>query len=294
MDTRLDWHTGMELTPDTFIESDSIEYQYKVLLRKIVASKTYGLIPDIKKEMDWHVENDTIIVDSLKFNALARSGEIICVDFRQIEVTLPQIHTTEELYITVELTHETEKVIQNNVEKLRQKIVLAIKTLNELNERKSFNVIPFGKISSQFERYTKDEQYIPPIITIESSPDLRELIDIINKNISDIISHQNFSSEGNDLTIDILHDCIMHFNANNTPESYAELCRGFIMLISHYVLKEKVITPSFEANDIMIWFNWFKQLTDNSLNTLDSIVVEEPVVEEKEEPEIIDEFIPIL
>lgn len=292
MDTRLDWHTGMELTPATFIESDTIEYQYKLLLRKIIASKMYGLIPDLKKEIDWLVNNDNIIIiNSLKFNALTHSGEIVSVDLQQIEFAISS-QQSDSLYVAIELTPETERFVQNGIEKIRQKYVLTTKTINELNERKATNVIPFGKIIFKHERYLKDEQYIPPIITIESSPDLREMIDMINSNIGDIRAHNSFSCQGNDLTIAILKDRLTSINANNTPSDYVDVCRDFVTLLSLYVFKEKILAPRFDPNDIMIWFNWFKNLTNDALSRLDSMVVNEPVPQ-KEEP-VEDVFTPII
>lgn len=292
MDTRLDWHTGMELTPDTFIESDKMEYQYKVLLRKIIASKTYGLIPDMKKELDWYVGHDNIIINSLKFNALAHSGEIISVDIQQTELSLPSNHNTEPIYVAVELTKEDEVFIQNGVEKIRQKCILVTKNINELNERQSSNIIPFGKINTDHERYNKDEQYVPPIITIESSPDLRELIDTINNNICAIIYHDNFVCQGNDLTISILREHVISINANETPSRYVDVCHDFVMLLALYIFKDKVVIPKFEPNDIMIWFNWFNDLTINALSLLNSLIVEE--VNPQHEEHIEDEFTPII
>ena len=296
MDTRLDWHTGMELTPATFIESDNMEYQYKVLLRKIMASNAYGLIPDMKKEIDWFVDNDTIMINSLKFNALTRSGEILSVDMQQTHLTIPSYQTPDEFYVTVELTTDTEKIIHNEVEKVRQKTVLSLKSLSELNERKSYGAVPFGKIRLKFEQYIKDEQYVPPIITIESSPDLRELIDQINFNITNVLAHKNFLRNGNgdDLTIAVLYEKLRCFNANNTPESYADKCSSFIIVMSMSVFKERIQMIPFEPNDIMKWFNWFIRLTDNCLQKLDSMTIEEPVVEEEKKEDVVDEFIPIL
>lgn len=291
MDTRLDWHTGMELTPAAFIESDTLEYRYKLLLRKIIASKIYGLIPDLKKEIDWFVDNDNIVINSLKFNALTRSGEIMNVDFQQTELAITS-QQSDTLYIVTELMPDTECYSQNGIGKVRQKCILTTKTLNELKERKAFNVIPFGKVRSKHERYIKDDQYIAPIITIESSPDLRELIDEINDNIAAIISHANFSSPGNELAIAMLRDSILDFNASNAPSDYFEVCRGFITLLSLYVFKDKVTSPTFEQNDIMIWFNWFRNLTCEALSVLNAMVVEE-LTPQKEEP-VEDVFTPII
>lgn len=292
MDTRFDWHTGMEITPDTFIEYDNMEYQYRVLLRKIIASKTYGLIPDMKKELDWFVENDNIIVNTLRFNALTHSGEIISVNMQQTELPIPFHQASDSFYIVVEMTQETEEFVHNGVGKIRQKCIVTTKTIDELKGRKSSNVIPFGKIRLKHEQYIKDEQYIPPIITIESSPDLRELIDTINNNICDIISHENFSCQGNDFTVAILKDRIMSINANNTPAEYVDICRSFATLLALYVFKDKVVIPKFEPNDIIIWFKWFSGLTYEALALLNSIVKEEPVPQEEEPIE--DVYTPII
>lgn len=284
MDTRLDWHNGMELTPETFIESDNIEYQYMMLLRKIVASKVYGLIPNVKTVIDWYIENDMIIINSLKFHSLTRSGNILSVDLQDEKLSIPSNHLANDYYITVELSEESEKFTQNGIYMIKQGIVCGVKTINDIKEPKSSNAIPFGKIKPNQENYVKDDHYVPPIISINSSLDLRGLIDKININIGDIVSHQYFSSQGNDLIVTIIQDKIKNYNTNSSPESFMRMSHGFIIVLANYVFKEKIQEPQFDTNDIMIWFSWFLKLTDEALHILESTIVEEPVTA-TEEPE---------
>lgn len=294
MNTRLNWHVGMELTPDTFIVSDNLKLEREVIIRKILASKMFGLIPDVKFELKCEALDGMLMVDAVRFNALLPSGDIIQIDDmkhnRRYEMKKRQCE-----YFSIEMLQEKETYTINGIERLRNKYNLCFKSLPELEFP---NVLPLLKVSCQ-SVCRLDTDYVPPVMSMRSSIVLLEYVELISKNIKKIISHKNFTEQCQNLLVNMLTDNVIEFPVDGTPSDYAAECRKFVKVISACILKKKIEIPVFNINDMMQWFKWFESLCAESVKTLDSIVeeVEEPKPAPKSEPqpkpvEFVDIFIP--
>ena len=79
-DIRINWNVGMELTPETFIHLDNQWAEYRLLLRKVQASRQFGLIPDTEFNVSVSVDGDTLSLSKVACQALLPKGEMVSLN----------------------------------------------------------------------------------------------------------------------------------------------------------------------------------------------------------------------
>ena len=170
--TKVQWQTGMEVTPQVFINADNFQIEQQNIIRRIQVMPCYGLLPESSFNMDISISGNILTITNLVMQAITQQGEIIDMNEQGKEPQKIDLssYSGETLYIA----------LHYNDAACAEKDTFCVTT----DPKKEKSAVVMAKISSNI----IDFSYIPPCISINSHQKLVESFEEIRKLTQTIVS----------------------------------------------------------------------------------------------------------
>ena len=283
-DIRIDWQSGMEITPQTFIELENNTAEYRMMVRKMIAAKNFGIIPRTK------FSNDTLLLKQIDCDVLLPSGQVAVIETSaNISLNIPS-KDVPELYLTVELGDRIVNFNRGGIPIAANEVKLDIKALAEIR-----NAIPILKLVQVNDNWTVYEGYIMPVMAVRSSVKLLEKLDLLKQCARKIMEHENINLMEGRVMAEVLIDQLMSFSVDDSSRELVLLCKRIASTLSYAVFKHKAELPAPNIMNIEPYLDVFMHFLDDiavAMNDLKPAVVE--VVKEKEPDPVVDEWMPMI
>lgn len=289
-DIRIDWQSGMEITPQTFIDMENNISENRLLIRKIIAATNFGVIPRTKFLVNHEIVNGTLILKQVDCDLLMPSGQVAVIEtIVNVSLNIPP-KDVNELYLTIEVGDNVVPFVKDGIQHLANEYKFDIKTLSEIR-----NAVPLLKLLLVNGMWTIYEPYIMPVMTARSSVALLEKLDELKQETQKIINHDHAELLEDRVLVMILLDQLNSFSVDESSRELVLLCKRIATALSYSVFKHKAELPAPNIMDIEPYLNAFKVFMNDisvAMNDLKPTVVE--VVKEKEPEPVEDVFCPII
>ena len=289
-DIRINWNMGMELLPETFIHLENQLAEYRTMLRKVQASKQFGLIPDMPFKALVSVEGNEVALSGMECHALLQHGGI--VDDKRDEkqkVTIP--NNSGSLYLAV-WTGENHRDYENDdVPFMANECQFGLFSLEELEGK-----MPVAKVTNDNGTWKLQEDYVVPVISIQESPVLIEAKNGILQLVKRILTHNKFNRLRNHDMLNLLADEMGCLSKEQGPRDFVTLCRRFARLLTYAITALPKDFAEYNPYDIQLFLNDIRNILTKAYETLVNLDVaeqNEQIAKEKAMEEEIDDC-PIL
>ena len=294
-DIRIDWHSGMEITPQTFIEMENSIAEYRMMVRKMIAANNFGIIPRTKFSIIPEVFNDTVLIKQVDFDVLLPSGQIAVLESSaNITLSIPDKDATE-LYLTVEMGDKINNFERGGIPIVANELKLDLKALAEIR-----NAVPLLKLVRNNDTWTVYDHYIMPVMTARSSVALLEKLEELKLEVQKIVEHEHAELLEDRVLVMILLEQLSNFMVDGSLRDLMLLCMKIVTALSYSVYKHKTELNPPIIMDVEPYLNAFKAFLGDitvAMNDLKPTVVEvvkEPEPEPEPEPKPVDEWMPAI
>ncbi len=292
-DIRIDWQSGMEITPQTFIDMENNNAEYRMLVRKMIAAKNFGIIPRTKFSISPEVFNGTLLLKQMDCNVLLPTGQVVVVQMSNTNVTLnipPK--DVAELFLTVELGDKVNNFVRGGIPIASNEIKFDIKSLDEIK-----TAIPLLKLVQNDGNWSVYDGYIMPVMTVRSSVKLLEKLDILKQSVQKIMEHENINIMESRVMAQVLIDQLTGFSVDDSLRELVLLCKRIAAVLGYAVQKHKAELPAPNIMNVEPYLDAFTQFIEDmsvAMNDLKPMMVE--VKEKEPEPEqpVVDEWMPMI
>ena len=289
-DIRIDWHSGMEITPQTFIDMETSIAEYRMLVRKMIAAKNFGVIPRTKFSITPEIFNDTLLIKQIDCDLMLPSGHIVVIESNgNLTFNIPPKDVTE-LYFTVEVGEKTATFSRDNIPHVYNEYKFDIKPIEEIR-----TVMPLVKIVQNNGKWSVYDRYIAPVMSVRSSVALLEKLDLLKQSAQKIVEHEHVELLEGRVEVMLLIDQLASFSVDDSLRELVLLCKRIATALSYSILKHKSELPMPNIMNVEPYFDAFMAFLDDmsvAMNDLKPMVVE--VKEKEPEPPVVDEWMPMI
>lgn len=290
-DIRIDWQSGMEITPQTFIDMENNISEYRLLVRKMIAATNFGVIPRTKFLVSHEIVNGILMLKQVNCNLLLPSGQVAVIETNtNVTINIPPKDVTE-LFFTVEVGENVVPFIKDGIQHLANEYKFDLKTLPEIR-----NAVPILKLVQNNGVWIVYDPYIMPVMSARTSVPLLEKLDELRQEIQKVISHEHAEFLEDRVLVLFLLEQLNSFSVDESLRDLVVLCKKITTVLSYSVFKHKTELPVPNLMDIEPYLNAFKAFLGDiavAMNDLKPIVVE-VAKEEEPEPPVEDVFCPII
>lgn len=289
-DIRINWNVGMELTPEAFIHLENQLAEYRLLLRKVQASKLFGLIPDTVFKAPISLVGDTLFMAGLECHALLQHGRL--VDLKREEGLTMKIQSSSDCcYLAVWPTDRERQYERDDVPFVENECQLGFLALEELP-----GTMPLAKLVREDGVWKEQGDYILPVMAMDDSLTLMETADAVRRLATQIVTFEKFEYLKNCDLIRLLVEEMGCLEGNQHPKDLVVLCRRLARLLSYAIEEVPLNLVDYNPYDIQLFLNsvcGFLIKVFAILPTLDFGEIQ-PVQEEPEEEKEPEDECPIL
>ena len=272
----------MELTPETFIHLENQLAEYRLLLRKVQASKLFGLIPDTDFKASLSIDGDTLTLAEVECHALLQHGGLVDLK-RQEPMSLSLEGRSESCYLAVWPTDQECEYELDEVPFIDHEYRFGFRILEELP-----GAMPLAKLAKEDGIWKVQDDYILPVIAMESSPVMAEMIHAIRQLVRQLTGHEKFKFLRNHDLMMLLEEEMGSLESNQHPKDFVVLCRQFARLFSYLIPDEPMSIAVYNPYDIQLFLYGicsFLIKANEMLPTLE-IVEYQPVQKQESAPEV--------
>jgi len=241
---RINWQTGMEITPQILTDADNFHIEQQNLIRRLQVMPCYGLLPESNFSANFSIEGDRLIVKNLVIQAVTPQGELIEIDEQGKEYAIQNIYQS---YIVLPNFQTVENPLDNTF------------------------CMPIAKIKDNY----LDYNYIPPCVSINSHQKLvdiyTEICEIISRIIEQIKEQERYKPIF--LPLSLLALELKNYSKFESPAELFLLVKKFAMLFDE-ALTENLLNETYCHTDIYIIFS----IALNCLRELEAKTMEEPKI----------------
>ncbi len=290
-DIRIDWQPGMEITPQTFIDLENNNAEYRMLVRKMIAAKNFGIIPRTKFSITQEVFNGTLLLKQVDCDVLLPTGQVIVIEANNTNITLnipPK--DVQELYLTIEQGERLTSFNRAGIPLLANEVKFDIKPLEEIK-----TAMPLLKLVQDNGNWSVYDHYIMPVMTVRSSLPLLEKLDLLKQSAQKIMDHENLGIMEGRVMVSVLMDQLAGFSVDDSSRELVLLCKRIACALSFAIHKQKAELPAPNIMNIEPYLDAFVQFLEDAavaMNDLKPMVVE--VKEKEPEPPAVDEWMPMI
>ncbi len=291
-DIRIDWQSGMEITPQTFIDMENNISENRLLVRKMIAATNFGVIPRTKFSINHEIANDTLVLKQMDCDLLMPSGQVVVIEMNgNVTLNIPP-KDVRELYLTVDVGDSVIPFVKDTIRHLANEYKLDLKALSEIR-----GAVPLLKIVQANGAWVDYAPYIMPVMSVRSSVALLEKLDELKQEIQKIINHEHADYLEDRVLMMILLEQIATFSVDESLRELALLCKRVATGLSYSVFKHKAELPPPNIMDIEPYLNAFKAFIGDisvAMNDLRPVTITVKEPEPEPEPPIEDVFCPII
>ena len=266
------WRIGQEITPDTFIQADKYICSQQNLIRRLIAGKYFGLLPQTEVEnpsltIEAGLKNRDVYIKQLACNGTTASGYLALFEHDLLDVlpkqplTLPDENATA-FYVVLRVDPYEQVLIEpienNEAPEARSSYGLLVRKLSQIEA----NELAILKVDNSQRTPVIDNDYIPPCMSVNASSVLLEMFATVEKLLTEIRSiidnkKEQFGKLMYPLTL--LHHELNEFSQSEPPIALIRLIKKFMMTYHFFVPDTRmiVLSDSIEAynhNDVAIIF----------------------------------------
>lgn len=277
-DTRIKWNVGMELLPETFIHLENQLAEYRQMLRKVQASKQFGLIPDMPFNVSLNVSGDTLTLHNVECHALLQHGNLVDIKLEEeLSWTIPA--NADSFYLAVWPSDNEREYELDDVPFISNECVFGLLPLEALPGK-----MPIAKVVREEGAWKVQDDYIMPLVSMESSTVMTEMTKAMTLLARQITTFENFPHLRNhDLMMLLIEemDCV---SESQSPKDFAVLCRRLARLLAYTVFDTPVAFAEYNPYDIQLFLGNMCAFLIKAHETLPTIEIVEyqPVVKEPE------------
>ena len=279
-DIRINWNVGMELLPETFIHLENQLAAYRQLLRKVQASKQFGLIPGSAFKALVTVEGEALQVGEVTCQALLEDGGMVdCHRDARWQLTLPG--TSNEWYLAVWPSEKTREYELDDVPFVENEYEFGLRTLEQLP-----GCMPLSKVVHENGVWSLQDDYIIPVIAMQDAALLTEMTKAILQLVRQITGHEKFAYLRNHDVMRLLAEEMESLGKNQSPRDLVTLCRRFAKLLSYVIQEEPVRFAEYNPYDIQLFLTQVCGFLIQAIERLPLVeIVEYQPIPKQEEPE---------
>lgn len=291
-DIRIDWQSGMEITPQTFIDMENNISENRLLVRKMIAATNFGVIPRTKFLIAQEIVNNTLMIKQLNCDILLPSGQVVVMENNTpMQLVIPQ-KDEQVLYLTVELGESIKTFRKEDIPHVSNEIKIEFRSLSEIR-----NAMPLLKLMQVNDVWSVFDPYILPVMSVRSSVTLLEKLDELKLETQKIIEHEHAMVLEDRVLIMLLLEQLASFPVDDSSRELVVLCKRIASALGYSVYKQRPDLPSPNLMDIAPYLNAFKFFLSDvatAMNDLKPTVVEVKESEPEPEPPVEDVFCPII
>ena len=291
-DIRIDWQSGMEITPQTFIDMENNISENRLLVRKMIAATNFGVIPRTKFLIVQEVVNNTLMIKQLNCDILLPSGQVVVMENNTpMQLDIPQ-KEEQVLYLTIELGENIKSFKKEDIPHVANEIKLEFRPLSEIR-----NAMPLLKLMQVNGVWSVFDPYILPVMSVRSSVTLLEKLEELKQETQKIIGHEHAMVLEDRVLIMLLLEQLASFPVDDSSRELVVLCKRIASALGYSVYKQRPDLPSPNLMDIAPYLNAFKFFLSDvatAMNDLKPTVVEVKEPEPEPEPPVEDVFCPII
>ena len=290
-DIRIDWQSGMEITPQTFIDMENNISENRLLVRKMIAATNFGVIPRTKFSVSQEIFNETLLLKQVNCDLLMPSGQVAVIEMNgNVTLNIPP-KDVKELYLTVEVGEHVVPFVKDGIQHLANEYKFDLKILSEIR-----NAVPLLKLVQNNGIWAVYDPYVLSVMTARTSVTLLEKLDELKQEIQKIINHEHAEWLEDRVLVMILIDQLASFSVDESSRELVILCKKIATALSYSVFKHKAELPAPNIMDIEPYLNAFKAFLGDitiAMNDLKPVAAPVKEPEPKPEPEV-DVFCPII
>lgn len=291
-DIRIDWQSGMEITPQTFIDMENNISENRLLVRKMIAATNFGVIPRTKFLVSQEIVNNTLMIKQINCDILLPSGQVVVVENNEpMQLVIPQ-KEEQVLYLTVELGESIKSFSKEDIPHVANEIKFDFRPLSEIR-----NAVPLLKLMQVNGVWSVFDPYILPVMSVRSSVTLLEKLEELKQETQKIIGHEHAMVLEDRVLIMLLLEQLASFPVDDSSRELVVLCKRIASALGYSVYKQRPDLPSPNLMDIAPYLNAFKFFLSDvatAMNDLKATVVEVKEPEPEPEPPVEDVFCPII
>jgi hypothetical protein len=278
INAKINWQSGMELTPQTFVSWDSIlrTYQHQSVLAAW-GHRVAGLLPEATFNNNGTFVRGNFRIDRFQCIALLPSGQLLQAD-EEVSVKVPMLYG-HYYYLTVALA-PTEIVFEHEgVPMLRPEHVYEIHTFEEVE---AMDAIPVARFQVNEGSFSIDADYIPPCLSLESLPILGSYLSTYTEQVEKLATHANLEEgEGKRLMMRYLF-LLRSYTKQHTLSEFLLFTQEIAQVIDYYIITphaERQEIPQPSINDVQLWLTWLKGYLDGAASVLEGVVLEDHTID---------------
>jgi len=266
------WRIGQEITPETFIQADNYICSQHNLIRRLIASDNYGLLPQTEADtpslsIQTNVNNKDIYIEKFVCSGTTRAGYLIEME-NHMMASLPKKYLSipdsdaKSLYLVLRV-NPFEQVL---IEPVKSEAAPAAHSIYELNIRElgqiGENELAIIKIDNSNNAPVIDHDYIPPCMSVNACSKLLEIYKLLKQLLSEILSHiehKGYMIGTAIYPLSMLHDEFDNFSLLSPPIALIQLMKKIVRTYQVFIPDIKTINlPDFlreyNHNDVSITF----------------------------------------
>lgn len=291
-DIRIDWQSGMEITPQTFIDMENNISENRLLVRKIIAATNFGVIPRTKFLVAHEIVNNTLMLKQINCDILLPSGQVVVLENSMpMQLDIPQ-KEEQVLYLTVELGENIKTFKKDNIPHVANEIKIEFKLLSEIR-----NAVPLLKLMQVNGVWSVFDAFILPVMSVRSSVTLLEKLEELKQETQKIILHEHAMVLEDRVLIMLLLEQLASFPVDDSSRELVMLCKRIASALGYSVYKQRPDLPPPNLMDVGPYLDAFKFFLSDvakAMNDLKPTVVEIEEPEPEPEPPVEDVFCPII
>ena len=274
VNAKIDWHAGMELTAQTFIELDKSLARNQQITHRISNGNHFGIIPAVTFHCQGTFVKKTLEITPLTIMALMPSGKILHID-ENVVVDIPILYG-KEYYLGCKLGGKTRSFDKERVPFVVPEPVCAIYTLEELEKD---DIMPVMKFKVDEGIFSIDMNYLPPCLVLESDNRFQQYIQSFIEKVTVLAEHPNLESGEGKRGLMRYAFLLKNYRLQNRVQHFILLLQELAQAVDYYIVSpntdKHVEVLSCSPYDMGAWMTWLEGYLHGAVTILDGVVLED-------------------
>lgn len=278
VNAKIDWHAGMELTAQTFIELDKCLERNRQITNTVAYGNHFGILPTSTFSCKGVFVKKTLEITPLSFMALMPSGELLHVE-ENVVVDIPILYG-KEYYLGCKQVDKTRSFNKEQVPFVAPIVECGIYTFNDLA---SAEVFPLMKFKVNEGVFSVDKDYIPPFLTLSLETRFQDYIDAFAAKIAVLAQHKNLESGEAKRTFLRYSNVLKNYSTTHRVQHFVELLQEICAAVDFYIVQsftEHVIEQkTYSPYDIVSYLTWLDGYLHGAATILEGVVLEDKTID---------------
>ena len=278
VNAKIDWHAGMELTAQTFIELDKCLERNRQVTNTVASGNHFGILPTAEFSCKGVFVKKTLEISPLSFMALMPSGELLHVD-ENVVVDIPVLYG-REYYLGCKQAGKTRSFDKDQVPFVAPLAECGIYTSEDLA---SGNVFPLMKFKVNEGVFSVDKAYIPPFLTLDLDTRFEDYINTFASKVSVLANHKNLESGEAKRSLLRYSNVLKNYSTTHRVQHFVELLQEIVEAVEFYIVQvfaeEKSEQKNYSPYDIVSYLTWVDGYFHSAATILDGVVLEDKSID---------------